>query len=393
MERPYDATMPLASTIEVFRTFLGLGCIGFGGPVAHVALFRETLVRRRAWLDEARFADLLSLSQALPGPASSQLGFGIGVHRAGIAGGVAAWLGFTLPSAALMTAAAMGWQALVVDAAQGWIRGLKAAAVGVVAHALWNMARAFAFDLPRRVLVAMAALLTMSWEGAAAQPAVIALGALAGGLLLSVPSEMSVPHQTTRVRRSTALVAIALTMIALLVSWPPWTPFARSGALTFGGGHVVLPLLESRLVHEGGMPMGTFLAGYGLAQAVPGPLFSFAAFAGAAQPGALPPLAAAVVATVAIFVPGLLMMLAGLPLLPALRRSMRAQAALSGVHAAVVGLLLAALLGPLQGAGLVSAPTWGIAVATTAMLATSRWPVPLLVALAAVAGALLAGSA
>ena len=386
----YDPAMPDAwKVIEVARVFLGLGCTSFGGPVAHIGYFREAFVQRRAWMDETRFAELLALAQTLPGPASSQLGFAIGVERAGVPGGVAAWLAFTLPSALLMFAAACGWQALDVAGSGGLLNGLKAAAVGVVAHAVWSMARTLAPDMPRRVIAVLAAAAAVWWSASVGQFAVIALGAITG-VALCRPVATTTASCVTRVSRRQAWVALVLCAVSVAVPWSAWSIFARSGAGTFGGGHVVLPLLESRLVHMGGIDASTFLAGYGVAQALPGPLFAFAAFAGAVMPDSISPAAGAVIATCAIFVPGLLLMLAAMPLLGSLRARPRAMSALLGVNAAVVGLLLAALLGPIQRAGISSVPTACIAMAMVAMLSTSRWPVPVLVLLAGALGAAVA---
>ena len=386
----YDPAMPDAwKVIEVARVFLGLGCTSFGGPVAHIGYFREAFVRRRAWLDETRFAELLALAQTLPGPASSQLGFAIGVERAGVAGGVAAWLAFTLPSASLMFAAACGWRVLDGTHSDGLLNGLKAAAVGVVAHAVWSMAHTLAPDTPRRTIALLAAAVAIWWSASVGQFAAIGLGAI-GGLALCRPSLTAIASRVTRVSPRQAWVALLLSAVAVAVPWSAWSVFARSGALTFGGGHVVLPLLESRLVHTGGIDASTFLAGYGVAQALPGPLFAFAAFAGAEMPNSISPAAGAAIATCAIFAPGLLLMLAAMPLLGSLRARPRAMSALMGVNAAVVGLLLAALFGPIQRAGVASVPTACIAIAMVAMLSTLRWPVPLLVLLAGALGAAVA---
>lgn len=377
------------NVIEVARVFLGLGCTSFGGPVAHIGFFREAFVQRRAWIDEARFAELLALAQTLPGPASSQLGFAIGVERAGLPGGMAAWLAFTLPSALLMFAAACGWHLLDGMHSHGLLSGLKAAAVGVVAHAVWSMTRTLAPDMTRRAIALLAAAVAMWWSASVGQFAAIGMGAI-GGVALCRPALMAIGSRVTRVSPRQAWVALSLCAVAIAVPWNAWSVFARSGALTFGGGHVVLPLLESRLVQAGGIDASTFLAGYGVAQALPGPLFAFASFAGAVLPDSISPAAGAAIATCAIFAPGLLLMLAAMPLLGSLRNRPRAMAALMGVNAAVVGLLLAALLGPIQRAGVASVPTACIAVAMVAMLSASRWPVPLLVLMAGALGAAVA---
>lgn len=375
--------------LEVVRVFLRLGCSSFGGPVAHVGYFREAFVQRRDWIPETRFAELLTLVHALPGPASTQLGFAIGLERAGVVGGLAAWMAFTLPSACLMYAAAQGWRALDGDAAHGLLAGLRAAAIGVVANALWRMAATLAPDGRRRLIALLGALVAGLWTSGGGQLATLGVGAVAG-LLVCRPAADHRPHRAVHIPARHAWLALTLCAVVIAVPWAPWSDFARSGALTFGGGHVVLPLLESRMMVHDGVDASAFLAGYGMAQALPGPLFAFAAFAGALHPDAASPAIGSAVATCAIFAPGLLLTLAAMPLLGTLRSRPRAMSALMGLNAAVVGLLLAALLTPIQRAAVSSVPSACIAVATCAMLSTNRWPAPVLVMLAGLLGWLVA---
>lgn len=344
------------SASEVFRVFLRLGLTSFGGPIAHLGYFREEFVTRRAWLDDARYAQLLAICQFLPGPASSQMGFAIGLLRAGWGGALAAFVGFTLPSVLLMLAFAGFAPWLETDTGAALVHGLKLVAVTVVAHGVMGMARQMTPDAPRLALAIVACALVL-WLGTAwSQLLVIALGALFGiGWCRQVSSPASAPIPVAYGRRTgTVLVALfALGLIAAL-AWPMREPsamavaaaFYRAGALVFGGGHVVLPLLQQSLVDSGWMSADTFLAGYGAAQAVPGPMFSIAAYLGAEVPTGLPSLLAAGVAVVALFLPGFLLLLAVLPAWQRLSGLKGTASALAGVNAAVVGLLAAALYDP-----------------------------------------------
>ena len=343
---------------EVFRVFLQLGLTSFGGPIAHLGYFRDAFVVRRKWIDEAGYADLVALCQFLPGPASSQVGFSLGVLRGGgLVGGLAAWAGFTLPSALLLLVFALGAGALDNPVGQGILHGLKLVAVAVVAQALWGMARTLTPDR-QRIAIALGALLLATlvggWFG---QVGAIAAGAVAGLFLCQGEAGEPSLHPAFPVSRRAGTAALALFSILLLL--PPllvaWTgnhalaffdAFYRSGALVFGGGHVVLPLLENAVAAPGWVPVQDFLAGYGAAQAVPGPLFTFAAYLGAVS-GVVPNgLLGASLALVAIFLPGLLLVYGALPFWDKLRGLPKAQAAMRGTNAAVVGILAAAFYDP-----------------------------------------------
>ena len=350
------------SLVEIFRAFLKLGVTSFGGPVAHLGYLREEFVRRRRWLDEAQFAQLVAICQFLPGPASSQLGFAIGLLRGGWRGALAAFVGFTLPSALLM----FGFAALAPQLAQGWgaaaVHGLKLVAVVVVAHSLVGMARQLTPDMPRVLIAAGTVALLLSAPTPGMQLAVIALGGTLGLLLRTVPTP---PTTTLPLRYGKrigvlAMVVFAVGLGAALLPSSSGTPalasvggaFYRAGALVFGGGHVVLPLLEQGMVATGWMGADTFLAGYGAAQALPGPMFSLAAYLGAEVPTGLPAAVGASVALLSIFLPGFLLLIAVLPAWARLARHRLAAGAMAGTNAAVVGLLAAALYDPVWSGGI-----------------------------------------
>ncbi len=395
---------------EVFLVFLRLGCTSFGGPVAHIGFFRQEFVQRRRWLSDAAYADLVALCQFLPGPASSQVGMALGLMRAGHLGALAAWLGFTLPSALAMLALALGLlrlgQAWSAGALTGLLQGLAVAAVAVVVQALWGMARSLCPDTPRRALAVVAAVLTLAWPGALAQIGVIALGALAGLALLQRPA-IAAHHEALPVPLSRGAGALWLALAAALLLGLPWLThaspqallsladtFYRAGALVFGGGHVVLPLLEAELVGPKGMSAPTFLAGYGLVQAMPGPLFTLAAYLGAVAPdaqGVALGLWGGVLALVAVFLPGALLVLGALPFWSALRQHPRAQSALMGTNAAVVGLLLAALWNPVIQHGVLGWPHALLAGLAALTLMRWHWPAWAVVLGCALVGAVALG--
>src|ERR1700734_4027396 len=342
------------SPLEVLHVFLKLGLTSFGGPVAHLGYFRREVGGRRAWLDERAYADLVALCQFLPGPASSQTGFAVGLMRAGYLGGFAAWAAFTLPSAIAMTLFAYGEGALNGPAGDGLIHGLKLVAVAIVAQAVLGMAPSLTPDRPRAAIAVLSLILMALATAAWAQIAVILLGALAGLILCRTGGEVSLAAVEAPMSRRAAIVFAGLTFALLALSFAPVLPgaaalaaaFYRSGALVFGGGHVVLPLLRTAVVDPGWVSANAFLAGYGAAQAVPGPLFTFAAYLGAVAgvgPGGV---AGAALALVAIFAPGLLLLMAALPFWNGLRACVNARAAMAGVNAAVVGLLASALYNP-----------------------------------------------
>lgn len=396
---------PQRGASEVFGAFLRLGLTSFGGPVAHLAYFRTEFVERRRWLDDAAFGELLAICQLLPGPASSKLGLTLGMLRAGWAGAAAAWLAFTLPSAVAMYAFASA-AARVGDGVLGLglIHGLKLAAVAIVAHAVWRMADSLCPDAWRRLLAVGVAALVLATGGGAIQLAAIALGAAVGVALgrdASAPSMPAVgnplvPGIPRRVALGAALAYAGLLLAALTASGDSATgmaaAFYRAGALVFGGGHVVLPLLDSAVVQPGWCARDAFLAGYGAAQAMPGPLFTFAAYLGA-QPGMpLPGPLGATLALFAIFVPGVLLQVAALGSWVHARAWPRVAAALRGVNSAVVGILLAAVWTPVGTGGVHTAVDAVVAIAGFALLAAARLPPLVVVIGAATAGIAIVGS-
>lgn len=361
---------------EIFLAFLSLGLTAFGGPVAHLGYFREAFVRQRGWIDEAGYADLVALCQFLPGPASSQVGFALGILRAGsLAGGLAAFAGFTLPSALILVIVARGAGMAGGPIGVGLLHGLKLVAVAVVAQAVWGMARTLAPDRTRAGIALAALWLVVLAPSALGQVAAIGLGALAG--LVLCRGEVTGPVGGLAVPISRRIGVAALALFGLLLVGLPiasgFVPgrglaiveaFYRAGALVFGGGHVVLPLLKEGLVDPGWVSPDAFLAGYGAAQAVPGPLFTFAAYLGAVLGGPL----VAILALGAIFLPGLLLVTGALPFWDGLRRMPLAQAALRGGNAAVVGLLAAALYDPVWTGAIANARDLALAATAFGLL-------------------------
>jgi chromate transporter len=382
--------------LEVLGVATRLGLTSFGGPIAHLGYFRDEYVVRRKWIDEQTYADLVALCQFLPGPASSQVGIAVGIFRAGLLGGVAAWIGFTLPSAIALVAFAYGVRgAGLGDAA--WLHGLKVVAVAVVAQAVWGMARALCPDRARASLAVVAALVTLAAPTAAGQVLVIAAAGLVGWRFLPAAGMAGAPRVRVPVSRALALGALAV-FFALLLGTPilryvaPAQPLAafdsffRAGSLVFGGGHVVLPLLQAEVVPPGWVSGEHFLAGYGAAQAVPGPLLTFAAYLGAVMGPSPNGWAGAALALGAIFLPSFLLVVGALPFWDVLRARAGFQAALRGVNAAVVGLLLAALYHPVW-TGAIRAPAdFGLALGAFALLMFWKAP-PWLVVVATAAGA------
>jgi chromate transporter len=370
------------SAAEVFRVFLRLGLLSFGGPIAHLGYFHTEFVQRRRWCSEETFAEIVAIAQSMPGPASSQVGFALGLLRAGWPGGIAAWTAFTMPSALLMLAFAFGHQLLTGSLGLGVVHGLQLVAVAVVAQAILSMRKSLAPDAPRIALaLAAAAIVFFSFGTLLA----IVAGAFAG-LLLPRPPQLTPAHPLAfHLPRPVGFAAAALLLAllpilhiaaALSKSQPVavFNAFYRTGALVFGGGHVVLPLLESAVVATGWVDQQTFLSGYGAAQALPGPLFTFAAYLGAAiRPSAHPVLLSAL-ALIAIFLPGLLAVVAVLPFWSHLRQRPLVQAALRGINAAVVGVLIAAFLRPVCSSALHS--FFDSVVAVTALVALLRWKLP-----------------
>jgi chromate transporter len=390
--------MPTRSATEVFGAFLKLGLTSFGGPIAHLGYFRSEFVERRRWLDDAAYADLVALCQFLPGPASSQVGIALGLGRAGWRGALAAWAGFTLPSAVALILFALGvtrWTAL---SQSGAIHGLKVAAVAVVAQAVWGMARSFCTD-PRRIGIAVAAALTVFWmPSSVGQIAAIAGAAVMGGCALRLAPLPSEPHRDPGIGRTAGawlllLFGIGLVVLPALASMAhslvlsAFAEFYRVGALVFGGGHVVLPLLQAAVVPPGWVSNDVFLAGYGAAQAVPGPLFTFAAYLGAVMAPPLGGWFGGVALLVALFAPGFLLVVGTLPFWESLRRVGAARRALAGVNAGVVGVLAAALYDPLWLTAIRASGDVVLALAAFAGLLAARLSPIVIVLLAAAAGA------
>lgn len=370
--------MKSGSVREVFAAFLSLGIRSFGGPVAHLGYFRDDFVVHRHWLDDQAYADLVALCQFLPGPASSQVGMALGYARAGYAGALAAFVAFTLPSAMMMLAVAAGASMAHSFWGEGVIHGLKLAAVAVVAQAVLAMSRSLTPDRPRQAIAVCAAVLVLLVPFASVQLLVIALGALIGWRFLAshaVPAELHPLPHPPRAHGAAFLALFSLLLVAalLIAQWPETTitrvlaVFFASGSLVFGGGHVVLPMLEAGLV-PWAIPDTLFLAGYGAAQAMPGPLFTFAAFVGSAMSITPHGVIGGLAALLAIFLPAMLLVLGALPFWAGLRTRPEARKAMAGVNAAVVGLLAAALYDPVFTAGVSSRADMAIVIAALFML-------------------------
>jgi chromate transporter len=397
---PVSTQVPHGSAGEVLLVFLRLGLTSFGGPVAHLGYFHAEFVERRRWLAEDTYADLVALCQFLPGPASSQVGIAIGLLRAGYAGALAAWSGFTLPSAIALVLFAYGIGALGSTAGAGWLHGLKIAAVAVVAQAVLGMMRSLAPDRERASLAVAAAVLVIAVPSAWAQIVAIVIGGLVGVTLLRAPPSTDsaiLPLTVSRTAGAACLVVftVLLGLLPILATtFPNHTlalvdAFYRAGSLVFGGGHVVLPLLQASVVPPGWVGNDTFLAGYGAAQAVPGPLFTFSAYLGAAAGPPPNGWLGGAICLLAVFLPSFLLVIGALPFWDAFRRRPQAQATLRGINAAVVGLLIAALYQPVWISGI--ARPIDFAVAAAAFLLLFMWQAPpwLVVMLCALAGAAL----
>ncbi|HEY5125920.1 MAG TPA: chromate efflux transporter [Bradyrhizobium sp.] len=383
---------------EVFAAFLKLGLTSFGGPVAHLGYFRNEFVERRRWLEEQTYADIVALCQFLPGPASSQVGIAIGLSRAGYLGALAAWTAFTLPSAIALVLFAYGLSA-AGDAGGGWLHGLKVAAVAVVALAILGMARTLTPDRQRATLAVIAAAIAFAIPSAWGQIGAIAFGAVVGLIIrnngpLSERTELNLPASRAVGFLSLAIFALLLVGMPILAAATGnqvlrlFDTFFRVGSLVFGGGHVVLPLLRAEVVPSGWIGNDAFLAGYGAAQAVPGPLFTFAAYLGAVVGG----WKTAVLCLVAIFLPSFLLVIGVLPFWESLRRRKTTQAALRGVNAAVVGLLLAAFYDPVWTSGILAKADFVLAAFAFLLLFLWRMPPWLVVVLCATAGQILAAT-
>ena len=382
---------------EVFWAFLKLGLTSFGGPIAHLGYFRDELVVRREWIDEAGYADLVALCQFLPGPASSQVGFSLGLVRAGPLGALAAWAAFTLPSALLLVLFAYHADRIEASAGAGLVHGLKLVAVAVVAQAVWGMARTLAPDRTRAGIAVAALMVVTALAGSTGQVAALALGCAAGLVLCRGTAVLTTARLTVPVSRPVGLAALALFAVLLVLlpvasaAFPCpglklFAGFYRAGALVFGGGHVVLPLLEADVVRSGAVGADAFLAGYGAAQAVPGPLFTFAAYLGAVMEPAPHGIAGAAICLIAVFLPGLLLVVGALPFWDSLRERPRAQAAMRGANAAVVGILGSALYDPVWISAVRGPYDFALAVAGFVLLTVGKVPPWMVVAGLAVCG-------
>ncbi len=397
-----EAATPRSGTPgEVFTAFLKLGVTSFGGPIAHLGYFRDELVLRRKWIDEAGYADLVALCQFLPGPASSQVGFALGLLRAGPLGALAAWTAFTLPSAILLLLFAMVAASIEGPVGTGLLHGLKIVAVAVVAQAVWGMAKSLAPDRQRASIALVGIICVVFVAGAFGQILALALGAIAGLFFCRSEAARQASHLAFRVPKSVGYIALAT--FALLLAFLPvfaamagsqglslFDAFYRAGALVFGGGHVVLPLLQSAVVSTGWVTEDAFIAGYGATQAVPGPLFTFAAYLGAVvgpQPNGI---AGAVIALVAIFLPGMLLLVGALPLWEGFRKHLLAQAAMRGANASVVGILGAALYDPVWTSAIFMPKDFALALTGFILLTVWKTPPWIVVVICAIGGVLLA---
>lgn len=384
----------------VFWIFLRLGLTSFGGPVAHLGFFREEFVTRRQWLSDRSYADLVALCQFLPGPASSQVGIALGFSRAGYSGALAAWAGFTLPSAMVLILFAIGISSVGTSFSAGALQGLKIVAVAVVAQAVWGMARSLCTDAKRVTIMMLATCAVLLMPTVWTQVGVILVAGFAG-LALFKPTQLSshepLPIQISKRAGAFWLALFFVVLIALPIAsdaLPNQTlaivdAFYRSGSLVFGGGHVVLPLLQTEVVPTGWVDEQVFLAGYGATQAMPGPLFTFAAFLGASMTSAPSGWTGGMIALIAIFIPSFMLVVGALPFWEQLRQNLRTQAALMGINASVVGLLLAALYQPVWTSAILSAQDFVLAL--VAFIALMFWKLPpwLVVIAGGVAGWLL----
>ena len=385
------------SFLEVLWVSTRLGLTSFGGPIAHLGYFHEEYVRRRKWIDEQSYADLVALCQFLPGPASSQVSIAIGILRARFLGAIAAWIGFTLPSALALIAFAFGIGAFAGASDAGWLHGLKVVAVAVVAQAVWGMARSLCPDRERATIAILASLFTLAWPSAIGQLSSIVIAGLIGALIFSGPTSSSLSRMRFPIGKNTGIAAWVI-FFALLVGLPfyrqiapsdaleVFDSFFRVGSLVFGGGHVVLPLLQTEVVGPGWVTNEQFVAGYGATQAVPGPLFTFAAYLGAVMGSEPNGWTGAFLALAAIFLPSFLLVTGALPFWDLLRSVRIFQSALKGINAAVVGLLLAALYNPVWTSAIYSPADFSLALVAFGLLMFWKCPPWLVVVLTAIGG-------
>lgn len=390
---------PQGSVLEVLKVCTGLGLTSFGGPTAHLGYFHEEYVKRRKWIDEKSYADLVALCQFLPGPASSQVGIAMGIERAGLLGGLAAWIGFTLPSAIALVIFAYVLKGMNVQHA-GWLHGLMIVAVAVVAQAVWSMATKLAADKPRGTIAILAAIVTLLWPTAFTQVLIIILAGIVGWLLFPKKKASDIRPMRVPIGRKTAIFSLVLFLV-LLIGLPILRSvthnqtlalidsFYRAGALVFGGGHVVLPLLQNAVVPTGWMTNSQFLAGYGAAQAVPGPLFTFSAYLGAVMHPSPNGILGATIALISIFLPAFLLVVGALPFWNAMRRHPGFQSVVTGINAAVVGILVAALYNPVWTSAVKTPIDFCLAVAAFALLMIWKLPPWVVVLFSAVVGAVV----
>lgn len=390
--KPANSNRTMKTLWEILFVSTRLGLTSFGGPTAHLGYFHEEYVRRKKWMDEKSYADLVALAQFLPGPASSQVGIGIGVMRAGVIGGIVSFLGFTLPSViALILFAGLLTTTDIGNA--GWIHGLKLVAVAVVAHAILGMAKNLTPDATRKTIALVALIGTVLWQSAWTQVGIIVVAAFIGFLLFKQQESTEPAKSTFPITKRVSAICLAL-FAGLLVLLPilreltgsAWIAmidsFYRSGSLVFGGGHVVLPLLEQEFVPTGWISEESFLAGYGATQAVPGPLFTFAAYIGTVMKG----WQGGLVATFAVFLPAFLLILGALPFWDQLRNNPKVKGAIMGVNAAVIGILIAALYTPIWTSSVLQPTDFALAAVLFTMLAYWKLPPWMVVVAGAVGG-------
>jgi chromate transporter len=385
------------SFLDVLRVSTRLGFTSFGGPIAHLGYFHEEYVKRRKWIDEQSYADLVALCQFLPGPASSQVSIAIGIARARLPGGIAAWIGFTLPSAVALTAFAFGIGAFADTTDTGWLHGLKVVAVAVVVQAVWGMARSLCPDRERATIAIFASIVVLAWPSAIGQLSSIAIAGLVGSRIFSGTAASSVSTMRFPIGKKLAIAAWFV-FFTLLISLPlvrriyaghaleVFDSFFRVGSLVFGGGHVVLPLLQAEVVGRGWVTNEQFVAGYGATQAVPGPLFTFAAYLGAVMIPEPNGWTGAFLALLAIFLPSFLLVIGAIPFWDLLRTTPIFQSALKGINAAVVGLLLAALYNPVWTSAIYSPADFALGLVAFGLLMFWQFPPWLVVLLMAIGG-------
>ncbi|PFH89001.1 chromate transporter [Bacillus sp. AFS088145] len=385
----------LSLLLEILIVSTKLGLTSFGGPIAHLGYFREEYVRRKKWIDDQNYADLVALSQFLPGPASSQVGIGIGVIRAGVLGGIVSFIGFTLPSVIALILFALLLQDLDIKNS-GWIHGLKLVAVPIVAQAILGMVKNLTPDLKRKALALFAMIATLIWQTTFTQIAVILISSICGYFLYQDNENSDKTGLVTNISKKVSIICLAIFFILLVLlplissftssKWISiFDSFYRSGSMVFGGGHVVLPLLEREFVPTGWLNKETFLAGYGVTQAVPGPLFTFASYLGTVMMG----WRGGLIATIAIFLPAFLLILGTLPFWASMRRSSKLRRVLLGVNAAVVGILISAFINPIWISSVFSIVDFLIVAVLFSMLVMMKLPPWVIVLVGAISGEVL----